>query len=99
MKPLNLSDALELHGILGKHLPENVDLEPLEFIGTIIKNIRQSGEHFDYIDAVSLMTKESIDDLVQKEPVEVLGLFTKGLEMNSIVSLKAFWDRVGLKNG
>jgi len=96
VKPLNLEKALELYTIIGKYLPENVDeySEPLDFVGTIIDNIKESGNHRDYIDSVVLMTGDDEQEILQLEPVEVLNIFTQGLMDNQIVSLKKFCESI-----
>jgi hypothetical protein len=96
MEPLSLSNALKLYDILQEHLPEfNKDEEPIEFIGKIIKNIRSSEKHRDYLDAVSIMTGISVIDLTRHSSEEVLEMFVNGLSTNKIISLKEFAQQVG----
>jgi len=96
MTSLNLEKALELYSIIGKHLPENVDenLDVLDFIGTIVNNIKESGNHRDYVNAVSIMTDLSISELLEMGYEEILGLFIEGLIINQIISLKKFCESI-----
>jgi hypothetical protein len=95
MEPLSLSNALKLYDILQEHLPEfNKDEEPIEFIGKIIKSIRNS-KSSAFIDATSLMVGIEIDELVQYPSDEILEMFVDGLSENRIISLKEFAIQVG----
>jgi hypothetical protein len=95
MNPLNLTDALKLYNVLRPHLPEyNKDDDPLEFISKIMKNIRSSDKHKDYVDAVSLMTGIPVKEILKYEPIEVLETFTNGLITNRITSLSEFAKRI-----
>ena len=96
MNPLNLEKALQLYTIIGKYLPENVDeyAEVFKFIGTIVSNINESGNHRDYVDAVLIMTDLSIDELLEMGYEEILGLFIEGLTVNQIISLKKFCESI-----
>lgn len=96
MKPLNLPEALELYEIIGKHIPEETDDEILDFVGKIVSNIRISGEHRDYVKAVSILTGQSIDELLQVPPENILELFIEGLSDNKIIYLKEFSESIGL---
>ena len=96
MKPLNLEEALELYSIIGKHLPEKFDERPevLEFIGTIVDSINESGNHRDYVNAVSIMADVPIDELLKIDYEEILNLFIEGLTINQIISLKKFCESI-----
>jgi len=96
MTSLNLEKALELYSIIGKHLPENVDgnLDVLDFIGTIVNNIKESGNHRDYLDSVLILTEQDEQDILQLESIEVLNMFTQGLMDNQIISLKKFCESI-----
>jgi len=92
MKPLNLEKALELYNIIGKFLPENPEIgtEILDFVGIIIENIKQSGEHKRYVEAVSLMSGKELEEVFQFESQIVLEMFIKGLVENRILDLREF---------
>ena len=96
MKPLNLEKALELYTIIGKHLPKKFDenSDVLDFVGTIVDNIKESGNHRDYLDSIVLMTDEDEQDILQLDSVEVLNIFTQGLMDNQIESLKQFCESI-----
>jgi hypothetical protein len=99
MESLTLSKAMELYEILGPHIPEvDKDEDPLEFIGKIVRSIRESDEHERYVDAVMLMSGVEWEELKQLDSNEVLELFVNGLSKNKIVSLKSFCDSVGFSH-
>jgi hypothetical protein len=84
MNPLNLNKAFQLHDIIGKYLPENEeDIDALAFIGTIVKNIKDSENHRDYVDAVMLMSGKTWEEIKEMQYDEVLELFISGLSTNS----------------
>lgn len=95
VKSLNLEKALELYSIIGKYLPENpeIDTEILDFVGTIVKNIRESNP-MDYLDAVMLMTGFDKQVILQSESIEVLDVFTQGLIDNRILELREFVESI-----
>ena len=95
MKPLTLDKALQLHEILGTHIPEFEDDDALEFIGKIVSNISQSNQHKDYVDAVMLMSGKEWDEVKQMNSEDVLEMFVAGLSENKIVRLKDFCDKMG----
>ena len=95
MKPLTLDKALQLHEILGTHIPEFDEDGALEFIGKIVSNIRQSNQHKDYVDAVMLMSGSEWNEVKQMSSEKVLELFTKGLVENKIVYLEDFCNKTG----
>ena len=97
MDSLTLDKALELYEILGAYIPEvkDKDIDALEFIGKIVRNIRNSGKHQNYVDAVMLMSNKEWEELKTFEFNEVLSLFIEGLSINKIVSLEVFCKKVG----
>jgi hypothetical protein len=95
MKPLTLNKAVLLYEILGEHIPEFSDDEPLEFIGKIVSNIRQSNRHKDYVDAVMLMSGSDWEEVKQMDSDDVLELFIEGLMENKVVRLKDFFEKIG----
>ena len=99
MKPLNLSDAMKLGTILYPYIPDEAD-DSLDFIGTIINNIKTSGKHIDYLNAIALMYGMSIDDVIKQDDSEfVLEMFAEGITLNNLLDLKIFFDSVGFGNG
>ena len=94
MKRLSISEALQLYQYLGKYIPEDAEND-LEFIGTIVHNIKNGDNPRDYVDALSLLTGFSVDDIVTNlSPEEGLKLFYDGLTENDVVNLKKFCDRL-----
>ncbi len=99
MKPLTLDKALVLYDLIGDYIPSVEDDDALDFIGTIISNIRQSGNHSAYTDAVSLMSGMKVEDLLKLDYTKVLDLFVKGLAENRVISLRDFCVRIGYRHG
>jgi len=101
MESLTLDKAMELYELLGAHIPDVVDkdIDALEFIGKIIKNINASGNHKVYTLAMELMSGMTLQDLQEIAPEDRLELFTIGLAQNKILDLKAFCDKVGFSYG
>jgi len=95
MEALTLDKALELHGILEQHLPDALDEDALEFVGKIVNNIKESGQHKDYVDAVILMSGKEWEEIKSLKFEEILELFIRGLSANKIVQLKSFCEEVG----
>ena len=100
MNSLTLDKALELYEILGTHIPDvgGKDVDVLEFIGKIVRSMKESNEHQNYIDAVILMSNKKWEEVKILEASEVLNLFIDGLSVNKIVDLKAFCDGVGFSD-
>ena len=67
MKPLTIDKALQLYDIIGKYIPEADEETPLEFVGTIVKNIRESDQHKDYTDAVMLMSDKLWEEIKEMQ--------------------------------
>ena len=101
MKPLTIEKALQLYDVIGSYLPEieDDDIDALKFVGTIVKNIRESEQHKDYVDAVMLMSRISWDELKKMQSDEVLELFVGGLATNKIIELKSFCNTMGYSHG
>lgn len=97
MKPLTLDRAMELYEILGIHIPDVDDdsIDVTKFIGKIISNIKESGEHQNYVDSVMLMSDKEWEEVKTLEPEKVLNLFVEGLVVNKVVHLKSFCTRIG----
>lgn len=96
MNPLTLDKAFQLYDIIGKYVPEiDEDSKALEFIGTIVRNIKDSNNHRDYVDAVILMSDKSWDEVKELKFDEVLELFIEGLSVNKIIELKSFCEDIG----
>jgi len=96
MNPLTLDKAFHLYDLIGKYLPEaNEDADALEFIGTIVNNIKVSKNHRSYVDAVMLMSGKSWEEIKEMQYDEVLGLFISGLSTNKIIELKSFCELIG----
>jgi hypothetical protein len=96
MKPLTLDKALQLYDIIGKHLPQiEEDMDAMEFIGTIVKSIKESGQHKDYTDAIMLMSGKTWEELRDMKFDEVLELFISGLSENKIIELESFCNKMG----
>lgn len=92
---LNLNDALRLYEILSPHLPEyNSETDLLEFAGTIVDNIINSGKHANYIEAISIMENISMEEVTQLDDNVRVNKFLNGLVENNIVYLIEFCKSV-----
>ena len=100
MNALTLEDAMNLYSIIGKYIPEIEDenADALEFIGKIVKNIRESDNHRAYTDAVMLMSGKDWEELKTFQSSDVLALFIEGLSENRILRLKMFCERAGFSH-
>jgi hypothetical protein len=95
MKPLPIDKAFQLYLLLADYLPPT--LENSNFIGTIIENIKNSGNHKVYIEAIALMYGLPIEEVYQYNPRnEAPVMFAEGLYVNNIVLLRNFCKRIGL---
>ena len=96
MKPLSIDKALKLYQILAPYLPDEID-DGFNFVGTIIENIKISGNHRDYIEAIALMNDMPFDEILQYDPKnEALPMFMEGLAINRILFLQTFCKRIGI---
>lgn len=97
MEALTFSKAMELYELLGVHIPEVEDenIDALEFIGKIVKNINTSGHHEAYTLSIELMSGKTLQDLREMIPEEILSLFTEGLMQNRVLDLKSFCNKAG----
>lgn len=81
-----------LYDILQPHLPDDEDIDSLEFIGKILESMKQMPE--DYDRALHLMTGFSIIEMIDNgmSSEEVLNEFYLGLADNQIAELKRFCE-------
>ena len=94
----NLNDATRLYEVLGKYVPSVPNEEYLDYVNTILENIKQSGNYYAYIDAVQIMTGTDRDELLKQSPEDVLVTFMKELSEWHILELVAFFRGIGYKN-
>lgn len=94
MKKLSIDDALQLYGIIGDYIPEDASDE-VDFIGTIVHNIRNGSRPQDYVKALSLLTGHTSEEITTGiDPHVSVELFFEGLLINQAKSLKDFCDRL-----
>lgn len=98
MNTQNLNDATRLYEVIGKFVPDELMEDDLDYINTILENIKNGGNPEVYLDAIQLMTKISKSKLLQKEPTEVLTVFIKSLAEWHIVELVLFFRSIGYKD-
>lgn len=94
---MNLREAVQLYEALKPHLPSE-ELDTLNYVHQTIQSINASGQHWDYVKAVHIMTGYSLEDMKRVDPEDVLQLFAEGLGRNKIVSLVEFCKRVNYGN-
>lgn len=97
MESLTLDKATELYELLGNHVPEvrGDNIDALEFIGRIVKNINASGHHEAYTLSIELMSGITLQELQEMPPEYRLELFTSGLVRNRILKLVSFYNKMG----
>jgi len=94
MKQLSIEEAFELYQVIGEYIPDIADDE-LEFIGTIVHNIRDGDRPRDYVKALSILTGYTSETITESiAPEDSIGLFYEGLAINQVKSLKDFCDRL-----
>jgi hypothetical protein len=95
MKPLNLPNALKLYDVIAQYLPEDVNIDGIDFIKQIIDGIISKEKHKDFIDIIMLSTEISREDILELSSQELLELFAECLSINKILLLKDFCMRIG----
>ena len=95
---LNIRDAIKLYLLLSNSVPEE-EMDIMDFIGTIIDNIKNSERPEAFGEAIMLMHNMDISELKDKQPYETIELFATGLADNKFVSLAAFCKSIGISNG
>jgi len=86
---LNIRDALKLYSLLSNFVPEE-NSDVLDYIGTTLRNIKNSDNPEAFGRAIMLMSGMELSELSNKTPVETIELFTQGLidnKFNSLVAL------------
>lgn len=95
MKSLPIDKAMQLYKLLSPYLP-NEEMDGFKFVGTIIENIKNSGNHRVYVEAIALMTELPFDEVLKYDPIKkALPMFIEGLNINKILLLKDFCEKVG----
>lgn len=97
MKPLPLTKALKLYDILSKYVPEEYDPDDVfNFAGTIVKNIKNSGNHKDYLNALAIMLNKTVKEIIaNSDPHEAIRLFIEGIIENQFPSLVEYCKKIG----
>lgn len=98
INPLPTKDAIQLNKLLSPYLPELDEKTPLQFIGKIIENIRTSNHPEVYLEAIAIMHRTTVDEIINCEisSESALNMFVEGLEANRIIALHLFCQKVGL---
>jgi len=95
---MNLKRSLELYKILEPHLPEDLELEPFDFISIIVHNIKESERYSDYINALEFISGKPRNHLLVMETMELFELFAEGLSEIQIIYLTSFCRDIGLSD-
>jgi hypothetical protein len=98
VKPLSTEKALRLYIMLAPYIP-NIDTTEngFDFVKSIIQGIVDSGHHKVYLDALALMIGTNVDELLENLNIsEALDMFVEGLQINKILDLQKFCEKVGL---
>lgn len=95
---MNLNRSLKLYKILEPHLPEDLDLEPFDFVSIIVHNMKESGNHNAYIDAIEFISSLPRSELLSMDIVELFEMFAEGLTDVQIIELTRYCRKIGLNN-
>ncbi|MHA2085433.1 MAG: hypothetical protein ACXADW_21825 [Candidatus Hodarchaeales archaeon] len=95
---MNLKKSLELYKILEPHLPEDLELEPFDFVSKIVRNIKENEQHNDYIKAIEFISGISKDELITMEVMKLFEIFTDGMVDIQVIYLTKFCRDIGLSN-
>ena len=97
IQTLNLKDALLLYDLIGKHIPKNIDENTniLNFVGKIIDNIIEANEHGRYVEAIILMDRILMEEVLSLGQEEAVMRFSEGLVRNHVILLCRFCEELG----
>ena len=95
---MNLKRSLKLYKMLEPHLPEDLDLEPFDFISIIIHNIKESGSHNTYIEALEFISGLPKSELLNMDIMDLFELFVEGLTDIQIIYLTEYCRKTGLSH-
>lgn len=94
-KSLYLQDALRLASILAPKIDvEKLDSrqDPIDLVGHIIEKLSPE----EYLQCVSLLTKENEETIKQNPSLVILTVFIEGIKRNQIITLVYFYKSLGL---
>lgn len=95
---MNLKRSLQLYKILEPYLPEDLELEPFDFISIIVHNIKESENYKAYLDAIEFISGMPRVELIRMGTMELFELFAEGLTEVQIISLTKYCRDMGLNN-
>ena len=97
MKPLTIREALTLYDLLAKYLPDTIpkDIDVLEYSNSIVDKIILDEKPEIYVQALSLMSKKSLMELVSINKYERSALFIECLIVNQVWMLREFLRKIG----
>ena len=89
---LNLQDSFRLASVLSKYVDlDDPQQEPIEFISGIVDKISPE----EYLQCVSLLTREDVETIKKEISLNILTFFVEGLKKNQVVSLLGFYKSFG----
>lgn len=99
IKPLTLIEALTLYEVLGKYLPdinfETKELDVEDYSKTIYYNIVADEKPKVFADALEIMAKKSLKDLLSMDDVERWLLFIECVGINQLWRLNGSLKDIG----
>ena len=95
---MNLKRSLKLYKMLEPHLPEDLELEPFDFISIIVHNIKESKRHNDYIDILEFVSGMPRSELLSMEFIDLFEMFAEGMTDLQIIYLAKFCKKMGLSD-
>jgi len=90
MRILSINEALRLYYLLEPYLPEDMSVDLLDFVGTIISNMKEVAPEA-FIDALGVILDKTREEvLAEVQPEESGILLAEALVDNSLLSLRDF---------
>lgn len=94
--PLTIKEVLSLYNILGKYLPDALSdtVDVLEYHNSILDKIILDEKPEAYTQALSLMSKKTITELLMMDKYDRSSLFIKCIAYNRLWEIKDLMRRI-----
>jgi len=93
-----MKEMMRLYKILKLHIPDEwKTLSPVEFIGTIMHNMIETGRYKDYSKAMEVLTGKPFSELMDKNtPEKLSSIFIEKVIEYGFPEFLFFCDRLGI---
>ena len=94
-KSLSLYESFRLAQVLASKIDvDSLDprQDPIDLVGNIVEKLSPE----EYLQCVSLLTKENEETIKQKPSLVILTVFIEGIKKNQIITLVHFYKSLGL---